>query len=210
MRNISANGTGADNMTSGNNVFGADADRVSGGASFASLRGLGAEQHAGAAQRPPHRHPRRQRQGSRPELDPDGRDCPRRDPERRRLGHLRYRRHRRRDQLHPEDQLHRRRSVRHRPTSPKRAAAPPAAPRCWPARARSTPTATTHGQRDRRQERQPRSKQRSFANGYQPERGLSPDTTGTPFANQLTGAGTALGASFKVPGDPTATCRPTR
>jgi iron complex outermembrane receptor protein len=28
-------------MTSGNNVFGADADRVSGGASFASLRGLG-------------------------------------------------------------------------------------------------------------------------------------------------------------------------
>jgi iron complex outermembrane receptor protein len=41
MRMISANGTGADNMTSGNNVFGADADRVSGGASFASLRGLG-------------------------------------------------------------------------------------------------------------------------------------------------------------------------
>jgi iron complex outermembrane receptor protein len=41
LRIISANGTGADNMTSGNNVFGADADRVSGGASFASLRGLG-------------------------------------------------------------------------------------------------------------------------------------------------------------------------
>jgi iron complex outermembrane recepter protein len=41
MRLISANGTGADNMTSGNNVFGADADRVSGGGSFASLRGLG-------------------------------------------------------------------------------------------------------------------------------------------------------------------------
>jgi iron complex outermembrane recepter protein len=41
VRTISANGTGADNMTSGNNVFGADADRVSGGASFASLRGLG-------------------------------------------------------------------------------------------------------------------------------------------------------------------------
>jgi iron complex outermembrane receptor protein len=38
---ISANGTGADNMTSGNNVFGADADRLSGGGSFASLRGLG-------------------------------------------------------------------------------------------------------------------------------------------------------------------------
>jgi iron complex outermembrane receptor protein len=41
MRLISANGSGADNMTSGNNVFGADADRLSGGASFASLRGLG-------------------------------------------------------------------------------------------------------------------------------------------------------------------------
>jgi len=41
MRLISANGMGADNMTSGNNVFGADADRVSGGGSFASLRGLG-------------------------------------------------------------------------------------------------------------------------------------------------------------------------
>src|SRR4051812_17895672 len=41
VRTLSANGTGADNMTSGNNVFGADADRVSGGAAFASLRGLG-------------------------------------------------------------------------------------------------------------------------------------------------------------------------
>jgi iron complex outermembrane receptor protein len=41
MRLISANGTGADNMTSGNNVFGADADRLGGGGSFASLRGLG-------------------------------------------------------------------------------------------------------------------------------------------------------------------------
>ncbi len=41
MATISANGTGADNPTSGNNVFGTDADRVSGGASFASFRGLG-------------------------------------------------------------------------------------------------------------------------------------------------------------------------
>ena len=45
------------------------------------------------------------------------------------------------------------------------------------------------------------SHQRAFANGYQPSRGLSPDTTGTPSANQLTGAGTALGTSFTVPGD---------
>jgi iron complex outermembrane receptor protein len=46
------------------------------------------------------------------------------------------------------------------------------------------------------------SRQRSFANGFQPARGLSPDTTGTPSANQLTGAGTALGANFTLPGDP--------
>lgn len=46
------------------------------------------------------------------------------------------------------------------------------------------------------------SSQRSFANGFQPERGLSPDTTGTPSANQLSGAGTALGTSFTRPGDP--------
>ena len=44
------------------------------------------------------------------------------------------------------------------------------------------------------------SNQRSFANGFQPARGLSPDTTGTPSANQLTGAGTALGANFRMPG----------
>ncbi|MDQ2822929.1 MAG: TonB-dependent receptor [Pseudomonadota bacterium] len=45
------------------------------------------------------------------------------------------------------------------------------------------------------------SSQRSFANGYQPSRGLSPDTTGTPSANQLSGAGTALGTNFTMPGD---------
>lgn len=39
----------------------------------------------------------------------------------------------------------------------------------------------------------------SFANGYQPERGLAPDTTGTPFANQTGGTGTALGTSFSRP-----------
>jgi iron complex outermembrane receptor protein len=46
------------------------------------------------------------------------------------------------------------------------------------------------------------SNQRGFANGFQPSRGLSPDTTGTPSANQLAGAGTALGANFTRPGDP--------
>jgi iron complex outermembrane receptor protein len=42
--------------------------------------------------------------------------------------------------------------------------------------------------------------ERSFANGYQPDRGLSPDTTGTPFASQTGAAGTAMGASFVLPG----------
>jgi len=41
-----------------------------------------------------------------------------------------------------------------------------------------------------------------FSNGYQPERGLSPDTTGTPYATIVPAAGTALpGSSIKLPGD---------
>jgi iron complex outermembrane recepter protein len=42
--------------------------------------------------------------------------------------------------------------------------------------------------------------QRSFSNGNQPLRGLSTDTTGTPFATQTGRAGSAIGASFTVPG----------
>ena len=41
--------------------------------------------------------------------------------------------------------------------------------------------------------------QRSFHNGFQPDRGLSPDTTGTNFATQTGSAGTAMGASFRTP-----------
>lgn len=41
--------------------------------------------------------------------------------------------------------------------------------------------------------------QRKFVNGYQPDRGLSPDTTGTPFATQTGRAGTAIGSSFRTP-----------
>ncbi len=40
---------------------------------------------------------------------------------------------------------------------------------------------------------------RSFSNGYQPARGLSPDTTGTPFATQTGSSGTAMGSSFRLP-----------
>jgi iron complex outermembrane receptor protein len=41
--------------------------------------------------------------------------------------------------------------------------------------------------------------ERSFSNGYQPDRGLSPDTTGTPFATQTGAANSAIGATFVLP-----------
>jgi len=41
--------------------------------------------------------------------------------------------------------------------------------------------------------------ERSFANGFQPDRGLSPDTAGAPFASQTGLAGTAIGATFTTP-----------
>ena len=41
--------------------------------------------------------------------------------------------------------------------------------------------------------------ERDFSNGFQPERGLSPDTAGAPFASQTGGAGTGIGATFTLP-----------
>ena len=46
-----------------------------------------------------------------------------------------------------------------------------------------------------------RGKQRDFHNGYQPDRGLAPDTTGTPFANIGQARGTALASRFALPGN---------
>ena len=40
---------------------------------------------------------------------------------------------------------------------------------------------------------------RAFSNGFQPARGLSPDTAGAPFATQTGAAGTAIGATFTIP-----------
>ena len=45
-----------------------------------------------------------------------------------------------------------------------------------------------------------RGEDRAFANGFQPERGLSPDTVGAPFATQRIQAGSALGANFVLSG----------
>jgi iron complex outermembrane receptor protein len=47
--------------------------------------------------------------------------------------------------------------------------------------------------------------ERSFSNGFQPARGLSPDTAGTTFATQTGLAGTAMGATFRTPTDGTQT-----
>jgi len=44
-----------------------------------------------------------------------------------------------------------------------------------------------------------RGSQRDFHNGYQPDRGLAPDTTGTPYANIGQARGTALGSRFTRP-----------
>ena len=46
---------------------------------------------------------------------------------------------------------------------------------------------------------------RSFSNGFQPARGLSPDTAGTTFATQTGLANTAIGATFRTPTDGTQT-----
>ena len=44
-----------------------------------------------------------------------------------------------------------------------------------------------------------RGNQRDFANSFQPERGLGPDTRGTPFANVVTGTGSLIGGGLKDP-----------
>jgi iron complex outermembrane recepter protein len=49
-------------------------------------------------------------------------------------------------------------------------------------------------------QRRLRGSQRDFHNGYQPDRGLAPDTTGTPFATINAAAGTALPGRFTLPG----------
>jgi iron complex outermembrane recepter protein len=47
--------------------------------------------------------------------------------------------------------------------------------------------------------------ERAFSNGFQPERGLSPDTAGSPFATQTGAANTAIGSSFTLPSTGTQT-----
>ncbi|WP_071326028.1 TonB-dependent receptor [Janthinobacterium sp. 1_2014MBL_MicDiv] len=202
VRTLSANGTGADNMTSGNNVFGADADRVSGGASFASLRGLGPSSTLvllngrriathGASGKSVDLNSIPLGAISRVEILKDGASA-----------------------IYGTDAIGGvinfilktnyngvEASVSTNDTqagggATRRASLLAGMGSLEEDRYNIMASLTV----DKAQ--QLNGRDRSFVNGYQPGRGLSPDTTGTPFANQLTGAGTALGTSFQLPGDP--------
>ena len=203
VRTISANGTGADNMTSSNNVFGADADRVSGGASFASLRGLGPNStlvllngrriatHGGSG-KAVDLNSIPLSAIARVEILKDGASA-----------------------IYGTDAVGGVVNFILRTNyQGVEASATVNATEAGGGTTRRATLLTGHGdlENDRYnfmaavtvdKNDQLHSHQRDFANGFQPARGLSPDTTGTPYANQLTGAGTALGANFTVPGDST-------
>ena len=197
MSMISANGTGADNPTSGNNVFGADSDRVSGGASFASFRGLGPNSTLVLING--RRAPTHGKSGkavdlnsipmaaiARIEILKDGASA-----------------------IYGTDAIGGVMNIILR--TDYQGAEMSAYTNVTEAGGGNIHRGSLivgHGDLENdgfnvmgtlsftKNERLD-SKQRAFANGFQPGRGLSPDTTGTPYANQLTGAGTAL--SGKVP-----------
>jgi iron complex outermembrane receptor protein len=201
VRTLSANGTGADNMTSGNNVFGADADRVSGGASFASLRGLGPSSTLvllngrriathGASGKSVDLNSIPLGAISRVEILKDGASA-----------------------IYGTDAiggvinfiLKTNYSGVEASVSTNDTQAGGGATR------RASLLAGTGSLESDRynimasltvdRAQRLNGSDRSFVNGFQPGRGLSPDTTGTPFANQMAGTGTALGTSFQLPGD---------
>ncbi|WLI89142.1 TonB-dependent receptor [Massilia sp. R2A-15] len=203
IRSISANGIGADNAVSGNNVFGADADRVSGGASFAALRSLGPNAtlvllngrriatHGGSG-KAVDLNSIPLGAISRVEILKDGASA-----------------------IYGTDaiggvvnfilksnyvgnQISGTGSVTEAGGGTNRRGQLLVGRGDLDTDGWNAMFSMTVDSNDKLS-----SKQRDFANGYQPLRGLSPDTTGTPFANQLTGAGTALGTGFKVPGSTT-------
>ena len=203
MRTVSANGTGADNMTSGNNVFGADADRVSGGGSFASLRGLGPNSTLvllngrriatfGGSGKAVDLNSIPLAAIARIEILKDGASA-----------------------IYGTDaiggvinfilktnytglELSGQTNVTEAGGGTTRRISAIGGKGNLETDGFNIMGSVTFDRNDKLS-----SNQRSFANGFQPSRGLSPDTTGTPFANQLTGAGTALGSNFKIGSDPT-------
>lgn len=197
---ISSNGTGADNMTSGNNVFGADADRVSGGASFASLRGLGPNSTLvllngrriathGASGKAVDLNSIPMGAIARVEILKDGASA-----------------------IYGTDAIGGVINfILKTNYNGVEASATTNSTEAGGGMNRRASLLAGHGNLDDDgynvmmsltvdNNDKLSSNQRSFANGFQPGRGLSPDTTGTPFANQMAGAGTALGTSFTVPG----------
>nr|WP_315393884.1 TonB-dependent receptor [uncultured Duganella sp.] len=203
IRTLSANGTGADNMTSGNNVFGADADRVSGGASYASLRGLGPNSTLvllngrriatyGASGKSVDLNAIPLGAIARVEILKDGASA-----------------------IYGTDAIGGVINFILR-TDYKGLEASYTGNFTEAGGGAKRRLSLLGGAGSLREDgfnimgsvtydndQKLSSRDRSFANGFQPERGLSPDTTGTPYANQLNGAGTALGNGFKVPGDNT-------
>ena len=199
---ISSNGTGADNMVSGNNVFGADADRTSGGGSFASLRGLGPNStlvllngrriatHGGSG-KAVDLNSIPLGAIARVEILKDGASA-----------------------IYGTDAvggvinfiLKTNYSGLELSASTNQTEAGGGAIHRLSLLGGKGNLDDDHfnimGSLTVDKSERLDSSQRSFANGFQPSRGLSPDTTGTPSANQLSGAGTALGANFTRPGDP--------
>ncbi|MFZ6645128.1 TonB-dependent receptor [Undibacterium sp. TJN25] len=202
MRIISANGTGTNNMTSGNNVFGADADRLVGGASFANLRGLGPSSTLvllngrrvsahGTSGKSVDLNAIPMAAVERIEILKDGASA-----------------------IYGTDaiggvinfilktnytgvEIAADTNITQEGGGATRRASLLAGKGTLDKDGYNVMASLTLDKADIL-----RSSQRDFARGYQPARGLSPDTTGTPYANQLSGAGTALGTGFKLPGDP--------
>ena len=202
MATISANGTGTDNPTSGNNVFGADADRVSGGASFASFRGLGP--NATLVLINGRRAPTHGKSGkavdlnsipmaaiARIEILKDGASAIYGTDAIGGVMNIILRS----DYQGAEVSAYT--NVTEEGGGNIHRGSLIAGTGDLEADGFNVMTTLSFTKNEKLS-----SKQRDFANGFQPWRGLSPDTTGTPYANQLTGAGTALGTGFQRPGDP--------
>ena len=201
VRTLSANGTGADNMTSGNNVFGADADRVSGGASFASLRGLGPNSTLvllngrriashGASGKAVDLNSIPLGAIARVEILKDGASA---------IygtdavgGVMNFILRENYDGVEASAST----NVTQQGGGQTRRLSLLAGKGKLADDGYNIMASVTYDKDDKLL-----SSDRKFVNGFQPARGLSPDTTGTPFATQLSGAGTALGTGFQVPGD---------
>ncbi|WP_426192370.1 TonB-dependent receptor domain-containing protein [Massilia sp. DWR3-1-1] len=201
IRTISANGTGADNATSGNNVFGADADRVSGGASFASLRGLGPNStlvllngrriatHGGSG-KAVDLNSIPLGAIARVEILKDGASAIYGTDAIGGVINFILRTN------YVGNEISGTGSFTQDGGGAQKRASLLVGRGNLDTDSYNTLLSVTVDKNEKLA-----SSQRDFANGYQPSRGLSPDTTGTPYANQLSGAGTALGTNFKVPGD---------